>query len=112
MANHILVEGRQIELDKDGYLKNLDDWNKAIAQQLALEDEVRLSPAHWEIINLLRSFYQYHQVAPATRALVNLVKRDLGRDKGRSIYLMRLFRSSPAKLANKIAGLPKPTNCI
>jgi tRNA 2-thiouridine synthesizing protein E len=112
MANRILVEDRQIKLDKDGHLKNLSDWNEVIAQHLALEDDIRLSSAHWEIIKLLRGFYQYHQVAPATRALVNLVKRDLGKDKGRSIYLMRLFRSSPAKLANKIAGLPKPTNCI
>ncbi|MDP6094547.1 MAG: TusE/DsrC/DsvC family sulfur relay protein [Gammaproteobacteria bacterium] len=111
-ANHLLFEGRQIQLDKDGYLKNLGDWNSAVAQQLAAVEEVRLSPAHWEVIYLLRKFYEYHQVAPATRALVNLVKRDLGRDKGRSIYLMRLFKSSPAKLANKIAGLPKPVNCI
>ena len=112
MINHLLFEGRQIQLDKEGYLKNLDDWNAEVAQQLATGEEVRLSPAHWEVIHLLRKFYAYHQVAPATRALVNLVKRDLGRDKGRSIYLMRLFKSSPAKLANKIAGLPKPANCI
>ena len=112
MVNHFSFKSRKIALDNDGYLKNLSDWNEEVAQHLATAEGIRLSPAHWEVINLLRKFYQYHQVAPATRALVNLVKRDLGTDKGRSIYLMRLFKSSPAKLANKLAGLPKPTNCI
>jgi tRNA 2-thiouridine synthesizing protein E len=60
----------------------------------------------------LRAFYQRHQLSPATRALVNLVKRELGPDKGRSVYLMKLFGGSPAKTASKIAGLPKPLNCL
>ena len=33
-------------------------------------------------------------------------------DKGNSIYLHKLFPGNPAKLAAKIAGLPRPTNCI
>ena len=28
------------------------------------------------------------------------------------IYLMSLFPGSPAKLGSKIAGLPKPENCL
>ena len=43
-------------------------------------------------------------------------KRDyagkLGADKGRSISLLSLFPGSPAKLGSKIAGLPKPDNCL
>ena len=99
-------------LDKEGYLRELTDWNEAVAIFLAQQENINLSPAHWEIIKLLRSFYRRHQVSPATRALINLVKRELGPDKGKSVYLMKLFRGSPAKTANKIAGLPKPDNCI
>jgi len=51
-------------------------------------------------------------LSPATRALISLVKRDLGKEKGRSVYLMKLFRGSPAKMASKLAGLPKPDNCL
>ena len=99
-------------LDKEGYLRELTDWNEGVAVLLAQQENINLSPAHWEIIKLLRSFYRRHQVSPATRALINLVKRELGPDKGKSVYLMKLFRGSPAKTANKIAGLPKPDNCI
>ncbi len=99
-------------LDKEGYLRELTDWNEGVASLLAQQENINLGPAHWEVIKLLRSFYRRHQVSPATRALIKLVKRELGPDKGKSVYLMKLFRGSPAKTANKIAGLPKPDNCI
>lgn len=99
-------------LDKEGYLRELTDWNEGVAALLAQQENINLGPAHWEVIKLLRSFYRRHQVSPATRALINLVKRELGPSKGKSVYLMKLFRGSPAKTANKIAGLPKPDNCI
>ncbi len=104
--------GNKIALDRDGYLLDLQDWNQQVATQLALQEEIRLGPSHWEVLNLLRRFYRRHQLSPATRALVQLVRRELGKDKGRSVYLMKLFRGSPAKTASKIAGLPKPDNCL
>ncbi|MFT7472942.1 MAG: tRNA 2-thiouridine synthesizing protein E [Kiritimatiellia bacterium] len=106
------INGREIALDKEGYLVELADWNEDVASNLAAQDEITLGPAHWEVINLLRIFYNRHQMSPANRALVNLVKRDLGADKGKSVYLMKLFRGSPAKTASKISGLPKPENCL
>jgi|TARA_B110000438_G_scaffold152103_1_gene146097 tRNA 2-thiouridine synthesizing protein E len=99
-------------VDKEGYLRELADWNEEVADYLAQQENIKLNASHWEVINLLRNFYRRHQASPATRALINLVKRELGTKKGRSVYLMKLFRGSPAKTANKIAGLPKPDNCI
>lgn len=101
-----------IALDKEGFLRDLNDWSEAVAVELARAENINLNPDHWEIIRLLRVFYNRHQIAPANRALVSLVKKELGADKGRSVYLMRLFRGSPAKTASKIAGLPKPDNCL
>lgn len=112
MANFIEVNQQKILIDDEGYLRDLCDWDEAVAVEIARKEDIKLGPSHWEVLQLLRVFYQRHQVSPNTRALVNLVKRDLGQDKGRSIYLMRLFRGTPAKTANKIAGLPKPDNCL
>ncbi len=106
------IDGRDIPLDKEGYLVNLSDWDESVATALALEEGITIGPGHWEVINLLRIFYNRHQMSPANRALVNLVKRDLGTDKGKSVYLMKLFMGSPAKTVSKIAGLPKPENCL
>lgn len=112
MAQFLELDNRRIPVDDEGYLRNLQDWDEAVAIELARLEDIRLGAAHWEVLNLLRVFYRRHQMSPATRALINLVKRELGQDKGRSVYLMRLFRGSPAKTASRIAGLPKPDNCL
>lgn len=106
------IEGHEIELDKEGYLRNLDDWSPAVAEQLASAEGIELSEAHWEVIRLLQDFYREFELSPPMRPLVKYVGQQLGADKGRSIYLMQLFPPSPAKVASKIAGLPKPTNCL
>ena len=67
---------------------------------------------HWELIELLREYYREFDSSPAMRPLVKYCRLKLGADKGRSIYLMTLFPGSPAKIGSKIAGLPKPDNCL
>lgn len=106
------VADRQIELDKDGYLVDLQDWSPEVAQALAAREELVLSEAHWQIIELLRSFYAEFQLSPATRPLVKYVAAKLGPELGNSLHLNALFKGTPAKLAAKLAGLPKPTNCL
>lgn len=103
---------REVTLDQEGYLLNLDDWSEAIALQLANEEELVLTDEHWEVIYLLRDFYQEFGVSPAMRPLVKAVSKKLGAEKGKSMYLMMLFPGSPAKLIAKLAGLPKPKNCL
>lgn len=110
--NELLVDGHSIALDKDGYLQELDDWNPAVANALAEREELELQPEHWEIIELLRGFYGEFQLSPANRPLVKYVAQKLGPEKGNSLHLNRLFKGAPAKLAAKLAGLPKPTNCL
>ena len=100
------------KLDSDGYIEELRDWNERIAFEIARQENITLTDAHWEIIVLTRDFYERYQISPATRALTNLVKKELGRKKGTSLYLMKLFGGSPAKMVSKISGLPKPDNCI
>ena len=66
-----------LALDKEGYLQNLDDWSEAVAIEIARAENISLGPGHWEVIRLLRVFYNRHQIAPANRALVSLVKKEL-----------------------------------
>lgn len=112
MTQHLIVDDQEIPLDDVGFLKNLNDWNENIALAFAKEEHIQLTPAHWEIIHLLREFYQQFEISPAMRILVKQVKQKLGPEKGNSVYLLTLFPESPARLASRIAGLPKPTNCL
>jgi len=98
--------------DKEGFLRELADWSPEVAQQIALDEGITLSDAHWEIVELLREYYREFDSSPAMRPLVKYCRLKLGDDKGKSIYLMTLFPGSPAKLGSKIAGLPKPDNCL
>jgi len=106
------IDGRGIEVDNDGYLVDLNQWDNEVARELAEQENISLTPAHWEIINLLRDFYREFEMSPAMRALVKYTEKKLGSEKGKSIYLLQLFPPSPAKIASKIAGLPRPTNCL
>lgn len=99
-------------LDGDGYLADLASWSPAVAERLAADEGIELGPEHWEILELLRSFHARYELSPDNRALVQATRRALGPEKGRSIHLMRLFGGSPAKTGARIAGLPRPTNCL
>ncbi len=98
--------------DSRGFLKDWQQWNREIALSLARLENIDLSEAHWEILHLLRGYFEQFEASPANRALVNWVKRHAGPDKGNSIYLMTLFPGSPARVGSRIAGLPKPKNCL
>ena len=110
--NTLTVGSHTLELDKDGYLVDLNAWSVEVANALASAEALELTDEHWEILKLLRGFYQEFQLSPATRPLIKYTALKLGPEKGNSLHLNRLFKGTPAKLAAKLAGLPRPTNCL
>jgi tRNA 2-thiouridine synthesizing protein E len=107
-----MLNNLSIVVDAEGFLQQLKDWTPDIAEVIARQENISLTAEHWEIIYLIRAFYQEFDLSPSMRPLVKYVGNHLGTEKGKSIYLMQLFPPSPAKLAAKIAGLPKPANCL
>ncbi len=106
------VSGKQVEVDEDGYLVNLEDWTKELAEIFAKEDEIELTEAHWEVINFLRDYYEKYQIAPMIKILVKEIGKSMGKEKGNTKYLYELYPAGPAKQACRFAGLPKPTGCV
>jgi len=106
------MNGKTYETDEEGYLVNLGDWSEDVANFIAQQENVSMTPNHWEVINFLRQYYNDYQIAPAVRVLTKAIGKTLGPDKGNSKYLYELFPYGPAKQACKIAGLPKPTGCV
>lgn len=112
------MHGQPVARDKDGYLKSLADWNRAVAVALAADEGIALSDEHFAVIDVMRAFHAEHRISPATRVLVKAVGRALGADKGNSAWLMQRFSStryptqSPALVIARLAGLPRPTNCL
>lgn len=110
--NALMVNGTEVAVDQEGFLIDLADWSEPVAEALAEAEGLDLETEHWEILHLLREFYQEFQLSPATRPLIKYTALKLGPEKGNSMHLNRLFKGTPAKLAAKLAGLPKPSNCI
>ena len=93
--------------DPKGYLAELDNWSDSIAQDLARQEGLTLTDAHWEVINLLRNHYRLHGPAPSARQLLNGLEERFGREGGRK-YLYQLFPRGPISQASRVAGLPLP----
>ena len=105
MAN-IEVNGQTVELDEDGFLVKLDQWNEDVARYLAKEEGVdELNEDHWKIINYLKGYFAEYGIAPMVRKMT--------KESGYSLKdIYDLFPSGPAKGACRVAGLPKPTGCV
>lgn len=87
-------------------------WDEAAARRVAEAFGLELTPAHWELIFLVRRFYEEYGFAPSMRPLVKYAGIHLGPEKGRSAYLLRLLPESPALLLARLAGLPRPRSCL
>ncbi len=109
---NIEIDGRLLETDEEGYLQNLSDWSVEVATRMAAKDGIELDENHWEVINFLREYYDEYKIAPAIRILTKAMAKKLGREKGNTRYLYKLFPEGPAKQACRYAGLPKPTGCV
>ncbi len=100
------IAGTEIELNDEGFVVDPSQWNEAIAVELARREGIDpLTDRHWQVIRFMRSEYEAKGTGPTVRVL--------GKTSGVPIKeLYQLFPKGPAKLAAKIAGIPKPRGCI
>lgn len=108
----ILVAGKKIILNDEGYLIDRSSWTPEIANALAKSINIELTEEHWQVINFLRQFYQSYHVIPPLRVFIKNLKETLGAELGNSLKLHQLFPESPLKFACLIGGLPKPKHCM
>lgn len=112
MEYSINFDNKQIATDKAGYLLNVDDWQTELALVIADNEQIEMTEERWQVVHFVRDFYLEFNTSPAIRALVKAMANKYGPEKGNSRYLYRLFPKGPAKIATKIAGLPKPAKCL
>ena len=103
---------QNIPTDREGFLLHLDDWDQAVALSIAKKEGIVLTDDHWSIIHFLRHFYLEYKLTPAVRILVKEMTKQVGAEKGNSLYCHQLFPGGVIKQGSKIAGLPKPKRCI
>lgn len=102
----INIEGKEFEVDGDGFLQKPEQWNEEVAKLFAKADGTgELNEKHWAIINFIRNHWIETDMAPMIRKMCQATNIRL-----KEIY--ELFPMGPAKGACKIAGLPKPDGCV
>lgn len=102
----LTIEGKEFEVDGDGFLQKPEIWNDEVAKLLAKSDGTgELNEKHWAIIHFIRNHWLETDMAPMIRNMCQTTNVRL-----KEIY--ELFPMGPAKGACKIAGLPKPDGCV
>lgn len=99
-----VIAGKSIEVTKEGYLVNMEDWNSDVAAELAKEEGIDLTDKHLEVLKYLRD----SQAAGETLTIRKVGKSGIVDIKG----LYQLFPGGPLKISSKLAGIPKPTSCV
>lgn len=102
----LTIAATDVELNDEGFFVHPEQWTEEMAPELARREGItELTPAHWTVIRFMRAEYFEKGTGPSVRAL--------GKTSGVSIKdLYQLFPKGPAKIAAKIAGIPKPRGCI
>jgi tRNA 2-thiouridine synthesizing protein E len=107
-TRNLMVKGRPVQTDSEGYLKNLDDWSEDFVRALARQEELELTDEHWQVIRFLRDYYAEHGVQAQVRAMIWHFAEVWGPAHGNNHYLHDLFpRGGPQKQGNRLAGLLK-----
>ena len=96
--------GLTVSCNEQGYLTDLNQWNKEVGEAIANEEEINMTDRHWEVVDFIQD--QYRNEVPLTI-------RRMGKSGVVSIKeFYQLFPGGPLKKASRISGIPKPVSCI
>jgi len=99
-----MIAQKNILVNEEGYLTNFAQWDKEVGEEIAKENNISLTPKHWEVINYIQD--EFKKDSP-------LSIRKIGKSGVVDIKeFYALFPVGPLKTATKIAGVPKPASCI
>lgn len=100
--------GKSIETTETGFLTNLEDWDKGLAEIIAKDEGIELTQDHWDVIDYLRGEYiNNNGNQPNMRNMVKAMAGKWSDKKVDSKTLFDLFPGNPSKQAGRIGGLPE-----
>ena len=104
----ITVKGREIKRDKNGYLLNPLDWNQEVAEAIAQEEGLTITPKHMDVIVHLRDrFFNFDEDQPNTRQILKAMQEQWEDNKLSTKDIYDLFPQDPSKQGGRFAGLPE-----
>jgi len=106
MAPTVTLAGLTVDVNEEGFFLQPEQWAETMVPELARAEGIAdLTDRHWQVIRFMRRQFEEKGTGPTVRVL--------GKTSGVSIKeLYQLFPKGPAKVAARIAGIPKPRGCI
>jgi len=104
---NLVINGQNFSLTDSGDLQNIADWNVDVAKALAAEDGLTLRDAHFEILHIMRDYYDQFNISPIRKLLKKDIAELLSDLKANDDYLISLFPGGVMHQGLHIAGLPK-----
>jgi len=101
----IEVNGRVLETDPEGYLRNIQDWDERVAQALAQNEDIHLDINHWEVIHFLREYYDEYKMAPAMRILAKAMDEKAWQRQRQHPLPLPVVSSGPSQTGLQICWL-------
>ena len=103
------VNGKEVLLDGEGYLLDLDEWSEDFVHIRARAEGLELTDEHWQVIRFIRDFHDEHGVQAPVRDMIKYFRKSWGKEKANTRYLHEIFpRGGPQKQGNRLAGVRKP----
>jgi TusE/DsrC/DsvC family sulfur relay protein len=99
------IQGREIDLDEEGFLTDPSQWDEELARQLATNIGLELTDRHLEVIRFARADQAEQGETPTIRRL-----QAVGGFATKELF--QLFPKKPAKKLSYVAGLQKPVGCV
>jgi dissimilatory sulfite reductase related protein len=104
----LVIGGKSVSVDDEGYLTDPADWNEEVAEALARQERIVLSAEHWAAIGFMREYYEQRQIAPDARHVIKFLAGYRGESSEGRNDLFRLFPYGYVKQACRIAGMRRP----
>lgn len=99
-------------LDQDGHLNDYTLWDKQVAQELAQSLNIELTDWHYQVLNAVRQFYKQFGHSPATRPLIKYLVKIVDPNITNALLQQKFNTGLVARHLSKLAGVPKPPNCL
>jgi TusE/DsrC/DsvC family sulfur relay protein len=99
------IAGRAVHVNEEGFLTEFDEWDEALAAELAANIGLVLGDEHLAVVRFVREDYRARGESPTLRRVSSVGGFDTKR-------LFVLFPKKPAKKMSYVAGVPKPVGCV
>ncbi len=104
----IVVDGRTLQTDEEGFLLDPGQWNEEVAKHIAEGEELELTPHRWEIVRFVREHFESRGTVPEARVLIRMLAERHGKEMATRKFLYSLFPYGYGQQACKIAGMRVP----